>query len=71
MSNSQSHPIHSQEQTEMNALPACALLHFSPLIQFRTHCIENGAAHSSQGLPIAINLRQSPTDIPQAKTIPP
>lgn len=71
MSNNQSHPIHSQGQTGMNACsPVCIWLHLSSLTQFKTHYVENGTAHSSQGLPIPINLRQSPTDVPQARPIP-
>lgn len=53
-------PTHSQEQKEMNvSMLACAPLHFSTFIQFRTLCLWNGAAHSELSIPSLIDCSKA------------
>lgn len=57
---------HPQTVAEKNeCLLACAWLIFSiHAFQLRTPWLENGATHRGLCLPISVNSRQSPTDMP-------
>lgn len=58
--NSKHHAHHTMVKSRENTyimythLFSCALIHFLTLVQFRTPCLGNGAAHTGLGLPTSL-----------------